>query len=147
MSDSNKTDAPPRLNTLIPMRDGAGNACFVNNWDVPARKAEGWSVIGDQAKHVASVKAPVEALAGGAPAAAPVAPVDPAAERARVKAIARAADDDQEALADKLIADGVPEADALKVLAADRAAKKAKATKPAKGADKPADEKPAAPQA
>ena len=73
------------------------------------------------------------------PAASPAAPAEPAAERARVKAIARAADEDQEALADKLIADGVPEADALKALAADRAAKKPKAPKPAKGdADKPA---------
>lgn len=127
----------PKLNNLIPMQDPEGNRCFVNAWDVANRKAEGWSVVGDFTFHTSSVRAPVELLEGkGAPAAAPV---DPAAERARVKAIARAADEDQEALADKLIADGVPEADALKALAADRAAKKAKATKPAKGADKPAD--------
>lgn len=139
MSDSNKPDTQPKLNNLIPMEDDSGNCCFVNNWDVPTRKAEGWRVIGDQAKHIASVKAPVEALRAGQAAAAPAAPADPSTERARVKAISRAADEDQEALADKLIADGVPEADALKALAADRAAKKAKATKPGKGdADKAA---------
>lgn len=136
----------PKLNNLIPMQDPAGNRCFVNAWDVANRKAEGWNVVGDFAFHTSSVRAPVELLEGkGTPAAAPI---DPAAERARVKAIARAADDSQEALADKLIADGVPEADALKALAADAAARKAKATKPAKGdAEKPAAEKPATPQA
>ncbi len=117
----------PKLNNLIPMQDPAGNRCFVNAWDVANRKAEGWSVVGDFAFHTSSVRAPVELLEGkGAPAAAPI---DPAAERARVKAIARDADDEQEALADKLIADGVPEADALKALAADRAARKPKAGK------------------
>lgn len=117
----------PKLNNLIPMQDPAGNRCFVNAWDVANRKAEGWNVVGDFAFHTSSVRAPVELLEGkGAPAAAPA---DPAAERARVKAIVRAADDEQEALADKLIADGVPEADALKVLTADRSARKPKAGK------------------
>ena len=139
----------PKQNNFIPMQDAEGNRCFVNTWDVPNRKAEGWKVVGDLAFHASSTRAPIEALEskGGQAAAAPAVPADPAADRARVKAIARAADDEQEALADKLIADGVPEAEALKALAADRAAKKAKAPKPAKGADKPADEKPATPQA
>lgn len=128
-------------NNFIPMQTPDGERCLVNAWDVNSRKADGWSVIGDLAFHTASPRAPIALLEGkGAPAAAPI---DPAAERARVKAIARAADDSQEALADKLIADGVPEADALKALAADAAARKAKTTKPAKGDA----EKPAAPQA
>lgn len=133
-------------NNLIPMQDQAGNRCFVNAWDVKSRQGDGWTVIGDLTFHTSSVRAPVDLLEGkGAPAAAPA---DPAAERARVKAIARAADDSQEALADKLIADGVPEADALKALAAEAAARKAKATKPAKGdAEKPAADKPATPPA
>lgn len=129
-------------NNFIPMQSPDGGRCLVNAWDVNSRKADGWSVIGDFAFHTASARAPIE-LIDGKGAAAPAAPIDPAAERARVKAIARAADDSQEALADKLIADGVPEADALKVLAADAAARKAKTTKPAKGDA----EKPAAPQA
>jgi hypothetical protein len=135
----------PKQNNFIPMQDAEGNRCFVNAWDVPNRKAEGWKVVGDLAFHASSTRAPVEALEskGGQAAAAPAVPADPAADRARVKAIARAADEDQEALADKLIADGVPEADALKALAADAAARKAKTTKPAKGDA----EKPAAPQA
>lgn len=124
-------------NNLIPMQDQAGNRCFVNAWDVKSRQDDGWTVVGDLAFHTASTRAPVDLLEGdGKP---PAKPLDPAAERARVKAIARAADDDQESLADKLIADGTPEADALKALAADRAARKAKTAKPA-----PA---PAAPQA
>ena len=139
-------------NNLIPMQDPAGNRCFVNSWDVKSRQADGWSVIGDLAFHTSSVRAPVEALEGkgGKTASAPAEPIDAAAERARVKAIARAADDDQEALADKLIADGTPEAEALKALAADRAARKAKATKPGKVDEKhatPPAPTPAAPQA
>ena len=128
-------------NNLIPMQLPDGTRCFVNAWDVASRKADGWSVVGDLAFHTASTRAPVDLLEGkGAPVAAPL---DPAAERARVKAIARAAEDNQEALADQLIADGVPEADALKALAADAAARKAKTTKPSKGDI----EKPAAPTA
>lgn len=133
-------------NNFIPMQTPDGDRCLVNAWDVNSRKADGWSVVGDFAFHTASPRAPVDLLEGkGTPAAAPI---DPAAERARVKAIARAADDSQEALADKLIADGVPEADALKALAADAATRKAKAAKPAKGdAEKPAADKPATPPA
>lgn len=127
-------------NNLIPMQLPDGSRCFVNAWDVASRKADGWSVVGDLAFHTASPRAPVDLLDGGGKP--PAKPIDPAAERARVKAIARAADDDQEALADELIAGGAPEAVALKALAADRAARKAKATKPGK-----VDEKPATPPA
>lgn len=130
------------------MQDPTGARCFVNAWDVNSRKADGWSVIGDLAYHTASVRAPVEALEGkGEPQTKPL---DPLAERARVKAILKAADDDQEALADKLVAEDVPEADALKALAADRAARKPKAPKTGKGDEKPATTPattPAAPQA
>lgn len=113
----------PKQNTLIPMQDPAGNRCFVNAWDVPSRKADGWTVIGDLAFHTASTRAPVELLAGKGDAAAPAG--DPiAAERARARAILKAADDDQAELADKLIADGTPEADAVKALAAARKTKK-----------------------
>lgn len=128
-------------NNLIPMQDQAGNRCFVNAWDVKSRQDDGWTVIGDLTFHTASTRAPVDLLDGGGKP--PTKPLDPVAERARVKAIARAADDTQEALADQLIADGVPEADALKALAADVAARKAKTTKPGKGDV----EKPAAPTA
>lgn len=109
-------------NNLIPMQDQAGNRCFVNAWDVKSRQDDGWTVVGDLAFHTASTRAPVDLLEGdGKP---PAKSIDPAAERARVKAIASAADDNQEALAD------------------DRAARKAKATKPGK-----VDEKPATPPA
>jgi len=50
------------LNTLIPMEDASGNRCFVNSWDVPTKKADGWKVVGDLAKHTSQVKAPVDAL-------------------------------------------------------------------------------------
>ncbi len=126
-----------KMNDLIPMTTPQGESAFVNAWDVEKRKGNGWTVVGSVDDWTGRESAPDFVSPGKG--AAPVAPADPAADRARVKAIARAADEDQEALADKLIADGVPEADALKALAADRAAKKAKATKPAKGdADKPA---------
>lgn len=127
-------------NNFIPMQTPDGDRCLVNAWDVNSRKADGWTVIGDLAYHTASPRAPVDLLEGDSKP--PAKPIDPAAERARVKAIARAADDNQEALADKLIADGTPEAEALKALADDRAARKAKATKPGK-----VDEKPATPPA
>lgn len=126
-----------KMNDLIPMTTQQGETAYVNSWDVEKRKANGWTVVGSVDDWTGRETAPD--FGNPAKGAAPVAPVDPAAERARVKAIARAADEDQEALADKLIADGVPEADALKALAADRAAKKAKTAKPAKGdAEKPA---------
>lgn len=135
------TEETARINTLVPMVNLKGERAIVNSWDVDRRKADGWSLDDDADQWNGSTKSPNHDRPKGV--AAPVAPLDPAAERARVKAIARAADEDQEALADKLIADGVPEADALKALAADRAAKKAKTAKPAKGDA----EKPAAPQA
>lgn len=130
----------PKLNTLIPMQDAAGNRCFVNAWDVAGRKADGWSVIGDQRFHEASTRAPAELLAGQAADAAPPAPTAAeaiAAERARVRAILKAADDEQGELADKLIAEGVSEADAIKALAAARKTKKPP-EKPAAPAPAPA---------
>jgi hypothetical protein len=130
-------DQQPKQNTLIPMQDPAGNRCFVNAWDVASRKADGWTVIGELAFHTSSTRAPSELLAGkGEPNKPPAAPLNVDDERARVRAIVRAADDDQTPLADKLIADGTAEADALKALAADKATRK-----PAK----PAAPKPAAP--
>lgn len=118
-----------KMNDMIPMTTQQGETAYVNAWDVEKRKANGWTVVGSVDDWTGRESAPD--FANPAKGAAAVAPVDPAAERARVKAIARAADEDQEALADK--------ADALKALAADRAARKPKAQKPAKGdADKPA---------
>jgi hypothetical protein len=117
-----------KMNDMIPMTTPQGESAFVNTWDVEKRKANGWTVVGSVDDWTGRETAPdfVNPAKG---VAAPVAPIDPAAERARVKAIARAADDSQESLADKLIADGVPEADALKALAADAAARKAKTGK------------------
>ena len=76
----------PKQNNFIPMQDAEGNRCFVNAWDVPNRKAEGWKVVGDLAFHASSTRAPIEALEskGGQAAAAPAVPADPAADRARV---------------------------------------------------------------
>lgn len=143
------TDTPLKLNTLIPMQHSGGERCFVNAWDVPARKAEGWQVIGDHRFHEASTRAPVEAVLGqGTPTPntdgkpAPSIGDAVAAERARIRAITKAADDKQEALADKLIADGVPEADALQALAADREARKQKGKPPAPAATAAADTAP-----
>lgn len=121
-----------KMNDMIPMTTPQGGSAFVNAWDVEKRKAQGWTVVGSVDDWTGREAAPDFANPGkGGQAAVAAAPIDPAAERARVKAIARAADDNQEALADKLIADGTPEADALKALADDRAARKAKTSKPA----------------
>ncbi len=126
-------DQQPKLNTLIPMADAAGNRCFVNSWDVASRKTDGWKVLGDLAYHQASTNAPTALLNGkGTPA-----PKEPpngsasadggvAAERARIRVILKAADDEQGELADKLIAEGTPEAEAVQALVADREARKPK---------------------
>ena len=119
-----------KMNDLIPMTTQQGEIAYVNSWDVEKRKANGWTIVGSVDEWTGRETAP-DFLNPGKGASAPAASLDPAAERARVKAIARAADDNQEALADKLIADGTPEADALKALADDRAARKAKTGKPA----------------
>lgn len=126
-----------KLNSLIPMEDPDGNRTFVNQWDVKARQDDGWKVIGRIEHHTASVTAPVELLAGdkpasGSPAATPAGGDAVARERARVRAILKDADDDQSGLADKLIAEGKPEAEALQALAADRQGRKAKADAKAK---------------
>lgn len=63
----NANQLPPRLNTLIPMEDGDGNRCFVNQWDVAARKADGWTVVGRLEQHTSQVKAPIDALDGDKP--------------------------------------------------------------------------------
>jgi hypothetical protein len=141
MDTANNGTEQVRLNTLIPMEDASGNRSFVNSWDVSTRKAEGWKVIGDLNVHTASTRAPVDALVGGAPAAATAEvtkPADPMVERARVRAILKAADDDQEALADKIVAEGKPEAEALQALAADRVARKKKSKGDATAAAAPA---------
>lgn len=57
-----KTNARKHLNTLIPMENPDGGRSFVNHWDVPDREADGWTVVGDVKQHVATVRAPVEAL-------------------------------------------------------------------------------------
>lgn len=56
---------PPKLNSLIPMEDTDGNRCFVNQWDVPARKVDGWIVVGTMEHHTSKVGAPVDALTTG----------------------------------------------------------------------------------
>lgn len=59
-----------KLNSLIPMEDPDGNRCFVNQWDVPQKKADGWTVVGKLEQHTSTTSAPVDALtdAGGKPA-------------------------------------------------------------------------------
>ena len=61
------------LNQLLPMQSPNGDRVFVNQWDVPQRKAQGWEVIGDITKHVARVTAPTEDLAKTAKAEKPAA--------------------------------------------------------------------------
>lgn len=68
MSQQTK-NAPPRMNTLIPMEDEDGNRCFVNQWDVPARLQGGWKVVGKLEQHTSTTKAPVEHLEDADPAA------------------------------------------------------------------------------
>lgn len=137
-----------QMNTNIPMEDPTGKRCFVNSWDVNARKADGWKVIGDLAIHTSKTASPTDLLNGGSPATAAPAPAAPApaagadmvaAERARVRGIMKAADDGQEDLADRLIAEGKSEAEAVQALAADRAARRSKkATAPVVSSDAPA---------
>jgi len=120
------------LNTLVPMEDLEGNRCFTNQWDVKARQDDGWKVIGKLEHHNASVLAPTQFLTKEQEKTDGKAPVPSAGgdtlavERARVRAILKAADGAQFELADKLIAEGKTEAEALQLLAADRERRKAK---------------------
>lgn len=122
-----------RLNHLIPMHlpGEPDSRCFVSSWDVKGREADGWKVVGDKAKHLSSVRAPVEALKtkrddvvtlpNGAGNAADIANN----ERNRVRAILAAADKEQGALADQLIDSGATVEAAVAAFTADREQRKA----------------------
>jgi hypothetical protein len=70
MSETNKNEFQPKMNSLIPMEDPEGQRCFVNSWDVADRKADGWKVVGDERRHLNRTDAPIEELIGGEPAKA-----------------------------------------------------------------------------
>ena len=123
------TEVPAKINTLVPMVNLKGERCVVNAWDVECRKADGWTLDADADQWSSATTSPNH---DKPKSAAKVPAVDPAlAERSRVKAILKAAEDDQADLADKLIAEGKPEAEALKALADDKAAKLKAKGKPA----------------
>lgn len=124
------TEVPAQINTLIPMVNLKGERAVVNAWDVERRKADGWTLDEDADQWAGSIKSPNHDKPKGSVKAPAIDAV--AAERSRVTAILKAAEDSQSELADKLIAEGKPEAEALKALADDKAAKlKAKGKPPA----------------